>query len=339
MPEKPLISVCIANYNGEKLLKDCVDSVLAQLGDLAVEILIHDDASPDNSLLFLEKNYPSAQYPMIRILMSKENVGFCISNNRLAEAAQGQYLLLLNNDAALAPNALATLYDCAQGDDGIWSLAQYDWESGVLVDCGNFLDAFYNPVPNQSLETREVAMVIGACLWLPRRLWQELGGFPEWFESIGEDLYLCSLARLRDYPVKVTSKSFYRHRQGQSFGGNKIQENKLVSTYRRRRLSERNKTFVLFICSPPLRLWLTLPLHLFLLLLEGLLFSLLRLDSKIFLRIYLNVFTSLFLYRTKLWQERQKQQKQRRGRRYHQGFVLFPRKLTMILRYGLPKVK
>ena len=40
-------------------------------------------------------------------------------------------------------------------------------------------------------------MVIGACLWIPQGLWTELGGFPEWFESIAEDMYLCCRADWR----------------------------------------------------------------------------------------------------------------------------------------------
>lgn len=339
MTKKPLISVCIANYNGEQLLQDCLDSVLRQNGDFSLEILIHDDASTDGSLDFLAKHYPRENYPQLRLIKSDQNVGFCISNNRMAEAAEGQYLLLLNNDAALSDDALAAFLQTAQHHEGILTLAQYDWDSNELVDRGCLLDPFYNPVPNVNQKVTSVAMTIGACLWIPKLLWEDLGGFPEWFESIGEDLYLCCLARLRGIAIKVCPQGFYRHQQGKSFGGNKLQNNRLQSSYRRRRLSERNKTFVMIICSPKLRLWLTLPLHLILLLMEGFLFSALRLDAKILTFIYLNVFTSLFLYRTKLLQVRQKQQQQRQGKIYDQGFILFPRKLTMLLSYGLPSVR
>ena len=92
---------------------------------------------------------------------------------------------------------------------------------------------------------REVAMVIGACLFLPRSLWADLGGFPEWLESIGEDLYLCCVARLRGRSVKVTGASGYRHRQGASFGGNRATAQGLQTTFRRRYLSERNKLRVI----------------------------------------------------------------------------------------------
>src|SRR6185312_7740799 len=140
------------------------------------------------------------RYPQVEILASKENVGFSIGNNRMVAHARGEYILLLNNDAALYPDALASLLNTAhcQTQPGIQTLPQYDWVSGDLVDRGCLLDPFYNPVPNLDPERRDVAMVIGACLFIPRKLWNSLGGFPEWLESIGEDLYLCCLARLRD---------------------------------------------------------------------------------------------------------------------------------------------
>jgi glycosyltransferase involved in cell wall biosynthesis len=47
--ESPVISICIANYNGEKIIGDCIESVLRQKNAPLFEILVHDDASTDNS--------------------------------------------------------------------------------------------------------------------------------------------------------------------------------------------------------------------------------------------------------------------------------------------------
>jgi len=339
---QPTISICIANYNGEAVLVDSIDSVLAQQGQIALEILIHDDASTDNSLTLLRERYPQERFPFLHIIESSENVGFCISNNRMVAQAKGEYLLLLNNDAALAPDALHTLLETAkaQTTQGILTLPQHDWETGELVDRGDLLDPFYNPIPNLDPARRDVAMVIGACLWIPRPLWEKLGGFPEWFESIAEDMQLCCHARLAGYPVQATEASFYRHRQGASFGGNRINANRLKTTYRRRRLSERNKTYVMILCSPPLQLRLTLPIHLALLAFEGITLALIKRDKQLWKDIYANVFASLFRNASRLRKERQRVQQMRtRGSsNYTKGFRWMPRKLQMLLRHGLPKV-
>ncbi|RYH66119.1 MAG: glycosyltransferase family 2 protein, partial [Alcaligenaceae bacterium] len=215
---RPRVSVCIANFEGEALLPACIDSILAQSSQATVEILVHDDCSHDQSLTLLRDRYPS-----VHVIASDENVGFCVSNNRMVARARGDYVLLLNNDAALATDAVERLLEVAESlnQPSILTLPQIDWETGALVDRGCLLDPFFNPIPNLDANRDDIAYVIGACLWCPRETWHALGGFPEWMESIGEDLYLCNLARLRGIPVRALRESHYRHRQGASFGGNR----------------------------------------------------------------------------------------------------------------------
>tara|TARA_A100000171_G_scaffold33155_1_gene31557 strand:+ start:1137 stop:2189 length:1053 start_codon:yes stop_codon:yes gene_type:complete len=337
-PEAPLVSVCIAHYTGPELIAACLDSVLAQDCEFAVEIIVHDDASQDNSVAFLRK-----QYPQIELLVGKENAGFCVANNRMVAHARGRYVLLLNNDAALFPDALATLATAAvqQNPSGILTLPQYDWESGELVDRGCLLDPFYNPVPNLDPERRDVAMVIGACLWVERDTWGQLGGLPEWFESIGEDLYLCSIARLDGRSVAVTGKSGYRHRQGHSFGGNRVQGNKVSSSYRRRRLSERNKSYVLFAVTPTVLMWPILGIHILLILIEGFILSIITLNFKLLRGIYLNVLSSLWRNRRMLGDYRRSIQGKAttKPRDYLKPFTFWPRKLSMLWQHGWPSVE
>lgn len=334
----PVCSVCIANYNGMQVLGDCIESVLAQIGDVPIEIIVHDDASTDGSAAWVRQHYPD-----VELLAASENAGFCAANNRMVAQARGEYVLLLNNDAALYRDALVTLLEAANGlpKPGILSLPQYDWRTGELVDRGCLLDPFYNPVPNLDRDRREVAYVIGACLFLPRALWDELGGFPEWIGSIGEDMYLCCLARLRGLPVEVTPISGYRHHQGASFGGNRINEGRMKTTYHRRALSERNRIAVMVICTPTPLAWLLLSLHCLLLVAEGAMLTLLKRNALIWHQVYGSAlrhsqqhFGELRAYRRGL----------QRGRRitlsgYLHGFTLRLRKLELLLRHGLPSLR
>lgn len=334
---RPRISVCIANYNGENLLVDCLDSVLAQQVQADIEILVHDDASQDQSLALL-----ASAYPAVRVIASDSNAGYCISNNRMAAQASGDYLLLLNNDAALHPGALHALLSAAMriGGGAILTLPQYDWESAALVDRGCLLDPFCNPVPNLDPVRHEVAYVIGACLWIPRGLWHELGGFPEAFGSIAEDMYLCGAARLRGLPVGCVDASGYRHRQGASFGGNRA-DGGLRTTYRRRALSERNKTWAMLACTPGWAVGPVLVLHLLLLHAEGAVVSVLRRDARLWREVYRPVMAGL-LARDAAWKPlRARLQAARRTSQRHwwRVFVWMPRKLTLLLRYGVPEVR
>lgn len=334
---RPVISVCIANFNGEQLLSECIDSVLAQDVDCEVEILVHDDDSQDSSLALLANSYPQA-----RVLVSEVNVGFCMANNRMAMQARGEYLLLLNNDATLDPGALqAFMTEMASIDgDAILTLPQYDWTTGKLVDRGCLLDPFYNPVPNTDAGRDEVAYVIGACLWIPRRLWHKLGGFPEQFGSLAEDMYLCCAARLRRIPVYCIDGSFYHHRQGASFSGNRA-ESGLRTTYRRRALSERNKTWVMLTCTPGWIVWPLLVVHLALLYAEGATLSLLRRDGRLWREVYRPILAGILTSREEWRTLRRRTQAARRTtqRGWWNIFVWMPRKLSLLIRHGLPEVQ
>lgn len=334
----PVISVCIANYNGDALLPDCIDSVLAQQVDASVEIIVHDDASADGSLQLL-----ASRYPQVRVIASPDNVGFCVANNRMAEAAKGEYLLLLNNDAALDGGALQALLSEATQVRGeaILTLPQYDWETDVLVDRGCLLDPFYNPVPNLDAKRSDIAYVIGACLWISRGLWRDLDGFPQWMASIGEDMYLCSRARLRGYAVRVAEGSRYRHRQGASFGGNRLKAGKLSSTYRRRFLSERNKTWVMVTCTPGWIVWPLLALHLLLLSAEGAIVAVSRRDVRSWREVYSPVLHGLANGHSAWMARRAEVQAQRRAGHafWWRCFTWKPRKLSLLWRHGMPRIR
>lgn len=337
--ENPLCSVCIANYNGGKIIDKCIDSILLQSEYAgSVEIIVHDDASTDNSVALIKD-----KYPQVRLLCSETNVGFCLSNNRMVEVALGTYVLLLNNDAALWPDSLGTLIRHARSQDrqGILTLPQYDWQSREIVDRGCLLDPFYNPVPNLDPDRKDVAMVVGACLWIPRKLWQELGGFPAWLESIAEDALLCCNARIKGYPVQVTADSGYWHEQGKSFGGNRADSFKLLSTYRRRRFSERNKTYLLCLFTPIQLLVPLMFVHIMLLFFEGLVLSIIKWNKRIFVEIYYNVIVCLVKNKKNILNERLSTQSDRKcsSKSYYQCFTFKPRKLMMLFKHGIPGIK
>lgn len=334
----PTVSVCIANYNGLGIIDDCIASVLAQDCGFPVEIIVHDDASTDGSAQYIR-----SVYPQVVLIESADNVGFCVANNRMVERATGEFVLLLNNDAALYPDALATLYNGAQdiGLPAILSLPQFDATNGGLIDIGCLLDPFFNPVPNRKPDRKEVGMVIGACLWIPKTLWHEFGGFPEWFGSIGEDLYLCCRARLAGYPVRALPASGYRHWQGKSFGGNRVTSNRLSTTFRRRALSERNKAFVMAMTCPAPLFQALFPLHLVALLIEGALLALLKCDGSLFLDIYWACLNSLWRERQRLSELRRTIQSTRRIGlvRWLSVFLPWPHKLRLLAKYGLPNIR
>ena len=337
MTAPPVCSVLIANYNGAALIAACIESVLTQDCNFEIEIIVHDDASTDGSADIVRSRYPQA-----RLIESESNVGFCVSNNRMAAVARGEYLLLLNNDATLLTDALRTLhaYATSLSKPAILGLPQFNAATGELIDIGSRFDPFLNPIPNLSAHNGKTGMIIGACLWLPRNLWNELGGLPEWFGSLAEDMYLCLLARLRGHPVQALPNSGFKHRVGASLGGGKVVEGRLSTKLTRRALSERNKSYVIWLAYPAPFLQLLLPLHLLLLLCEGLALAAIKRDASLLRKIYLACLTSLWKDRQRLAAMRREVQRGRRCGRaeFFAVFDWMPHKIRMLLRHGVPEI-
>lgn len=96
------LSVVIVNYNTRDLLRDCLHAVLA--GTLEVEVIVVDNASSDGSAAMV-----ADEFPAVKLLAQPTNTWFCGGNNLGIQAACGEYVLLLNPDTVVQPDALAKL--------------------------------------------------------------------------------------------------------------------------------------------------------------------------------------------------------------------------------------
>lgn len=106
MPD-PLLSIIIPNYNGAELLARNLPFVLnvVEQADFAVEVLVVDDASTDDSLDALK------QFPTVTPVIREENGGFSRACNSGLAASKGKYLLFLNSDAYLDTDFLKYFQD------------------------------------------------------------------------------------------------------------------------------------------------------------------------------------------------------------------------------------
>jgi hypothetical protein len=160
-------------------------------------------------------------------------------------------------------------------------------------------------------------------------------------ESIAEDMYLCCVARLYGYPVQVTKSSGYRHWQGMSFSGKRTDTKRLVSTYHRRVLSERNKTITMIVTIPACLLPVVFPAHMIILFIEGATLAMFTCNKSLFVDVYLQLpyliyknFKLLSIYRSKVQTARVVG-----GGVFLSPFKWFPWKLRMLFQFGLPLVR
>lgn len=340
---QPLVTVCIANYNGAEtlpsgssLLEECIESVLMQALDANFEVVVYDDASNDESVEILRAKYASS----VTLIQGTENVGYCAANNAMAEKASGKYLLLLNNDAALRPGALQALSNESLRDSSaILSLEQHQSTTMELIDMGMGLDIFAVPYPLKYRSTKKLVTVIGACLWVETDYFLNLGGFPIWMESIGEDLFLCLSARSTGRNVSIATGSSYLHHSGFSFGGGKADKTG-TTTFRRRFLSERNRLSILLIFFPLISLApLTLAV-LFMWCLEAIVLSLTQRSLRPFTEVYLPAIRDVVRFAPRIFQQRRLSQNVRTqsNRDFFRMLSLVPVKLKFLLTNGVPRL-
>ncbi len=103
MPETPLFSVIIPNWNGAKYLPTCLNALRAQTYP-AIEVIVADNASADASRQILAHDYPE-----VRLVALPENRGFTGACNAGLQAANGTYVSLLNNDTEVDPGWVAAV--------------------------------------------------------------------------------------------------------------------------------------------------------------------------------------------------------------------------------------
>ncbi|MBD3878632.1 MAG: glycosyltransferase [Quinella sp. 1Q5] len=109
----PTISVIIPLYNAEKYIGECLDSVLAQ-SFKNFEVIVVDDCSTDNSVAIVESYIPKFD-GRLRIAKTEENTGSPGDPGNLGVSlSRGKYLIILDNDDTITPDALEKLYSVAK---------------------------------------------------------------------------------------------------------------------------------------------------------------------------------------------------------------------------------
>ena len=107
----PLVSVCMTTYNHERYIAQAIESVLRQQTDFAVEVVVGEDCSTDNTLAICREY--EAKYPdRVRVIASERNIGMHANYRRTIEACRGEYVAMCDGDDWFSdPNKLQLQVD------------------------------------------------------------------------------------------------------------------------------------------------------------------------------------------------------------------------------------
>ena len=110
----PVVSVIVPVYNTERYLARCLDSLINQT-QKNIEILVIDDCSDDNSISIIQQFFEKDQ--RIKLIRHSENRGLGYTRNTGIKSAKGEYLMFVDSDDFLEPNAVENLYEIAVKHD------------------------------------------------------------------------------------------------------------------------------------------------------------------------------------------------------------------------------
>jgi N-acetylglucosaminyl-diphospho-decaprenol L-rhamnosyltransferase len=215
--KRPVVSVCIANWNCRAHLRACLRSLQPDQQRLLVEVVVVDNGSSDGAAEMVARRFPD-----VVLVRNARNEGFARANNRAASLARGRYLLFLNNDTVVPPGALRQLVRFARKHPqaGLIGPLLRDPRGRAQLSCrgkptvaamlhrvsflrwtGLFRTAYRRyRGRDQGEGTRRVEVLMGAALLMPRRVFEEGGQWDERFLFGGEDIELCLRIGQR-YPV------------------------------------------------------------------------------------------------------------------------------------------
>ena len=224
----PVVSFIILNYNTSELVFKCIDSIQCHMKDLDYEVLVVDNNSSAQQRELLN-NLPDS----VRIIESRQNLGFGGGNMLGANSADGEYLCFLNSDVELTQDSVTPLieYLRAHSDVGCITPQQYGSDGNMVSSFNHDLGLLPSIVSRSLLEKlapkrfpsrRRVydapfkAHHINGCfLLMPSALFWECGGFDMNIFLYSEEYDLAMrLLKLGRYCVVDPRYSFIHHQGG-----------------------------------------------------------------------------------------------------------------------------
>lgn len=229
MPSPPDVSIVTVGYNTRELVLDCMESL--QCCGAVIEVLLIDSSSDGTA------EAVAARYPRVRVLPSRENLGFTRGNNRGLRIARGRHLLLLNPDTAAASGAIERMvvYLDQHPDvgavgpkllygDGAVQPSRYRFPArwtafveGTVLQrvLDGALDSFYIRERSHD-ELQDVDWLRGACLMVRREVAAAVGLLDEGFFMYSEEVDLCRRIRTAGWRIIYLPEAVVVHHEGRS---------------------------------------------------------------------------------------------------------------------------
>ena len=194
---KPLISIVALNWNGKKFIDPLVKSVNKQkLKNVEIEFLFVDNNSSDDSVEYFSKNYKQDNFKVVK---NDANYGYSKGNNLGIKQANGDYILVCNNDLVMDEHLVQNLYDelTKSKADLVVPKLMFLNKPGFINNAGSILDknnswpvseiGFGEEDKGQYDKVKEISAFCGACVLFTREFLHTVGLYDDKFFMYFED--------------------------------------------------------------------------------------------------------------------------------------------------------
>lgn len=223
------VAVIILNWNGSRLLREYLPSVVATTDPAIGRVIVVDNGSDDDSLEVLRNEFPE-----VETIAFDKNLGFAAGYNKAIEMTRYPYTVLLNSDVRTSQGWLRPLYDFMESHPEVGAiqpklLSDSDPTSFEYAGaCGGFIDRNGYPYcrgrifadcerDNGQYDTvADIFWATGACLMVRSELYLRVGGLDSRFFAHMEEIDLCWRILLSAHSIKAVPDSKVYHLGGGS---------------------------------------------------------------------------------------------------------------------------
>lgn len=223
------VAVIILNWNGEKLLREYLPSVIETTDTSIADVIVADNGSTDSSVELLRK-----EFPQVKLLEFKENYGFAEGYNRAIKETNYPYTVLLNSDVATTQGWINTLFDYMEANPNVGacqpkiraytnkSYFEYAGAAGGFIDSNGYpycRGRIFDTVEEDKGQYDEVIPVFwatGAALMVRSDLYLGVGGLDKDFFAHMEEIDLCWRILLTGSEIMAVPQSVVYHLGGGS---------------------------------------------------------------------------------------------------------------------------
>ena len=264
------VAIVILNYNGKKYLEKFLSSLIENSQLNKVTIFVADNASTDDSLLFLQNNYKEN----IKVIKLNSNLGFAGGYQAALKQVTADYYLLLNSDVEVSKNWLQPLIQLLDNQQNIAACQpkirsfknpknfEHAGAAGGWIDklgypfCRGRIFNLVEEDNGQYDSFQNIAWATGACLLIRANIYHKFGGFDEDYFAHMEEIDLCWRIRRAGYSIAIVPESVVCH-----VGGGTLDYEHPQKIY----LNFRNSLFTLLKNEPVRKLIWLLPLRIIIL--------------------------------------------------------------------------